>query len=141
MGRLTYLLDTNILSEPARKKPNASVIQHFSEKDGQYATAAIVWHELCYGCERLPGSKRKSQLQSYLATLEENGLLILPYDQAAAEWFAVQRAALKFQGKIPAYADGEIAAIAMVNQLTLVTRNISDFLGFEGLELANWFEG
>lgn len=140
MGGVTYLLDTNILSEPARKKPNDNVMQHFAEKDGQYATAAIVWHELCYGCECLPDSKRKSQLQSYLAMLEENGLIILPYDQAAAEWFAGQRAALKPQGNTPAYADGEIAAIAVVNQLTLVTRNICDFFDFQGLELANWFE-
>lgn len=140
MGRLTYLLDTNILSEPARKRPDACVMQHFAEKDGQYATAVIVWHELCYGCECLPNSKRKTQLQSYLATLEENGLIILPYDQAAAEWFAIQRATMKSKGNTPAYADGEIAAIAAVNQLTLVTRNTPDFADFEGLELANWFE-
>lgn len=140
MGRLTYLLDTNILSEPARKQPNASVMHHFAEKDGQYATAAIVWHELCYGCESLPDSKRKTQLQSYLATLEESGLIILPYDQAAAEWFATQRATMKSKGNTPAYADGEIAAIATINQLTLVTRNIQDFLDFQGLELENWFE-
>lgn len=140
MGRLSYLLDTNILSEPARKQPNASVMQHFAEKDGHYATAAIVWHELCYGCACLSDSKRKMQLQSYLATLEESGLIILPYDQAAAEWFAIQRAAMKSKGNTPAYADGEIAAIAAVNQLTLVTRNIQDFQDFQGLELTNWFE-
>lgn len=141
MGRLTYLLDTNILSEPARNQPNARVMHYFAEKDGQYATAAIVWHELCYGCACLPDSKRKQHLQSYLATLEDNNLIILPYDQAAAQWFAEQRATMKSQGLTPAYADGEIAAIAAVNQLTLVTRNIQDFLDFEGLELANWFEG
>jgi len=46
MGRIKYLLDTNILSEPARQKPDAKVMQCFSEFDGQYATAAVVWHEL-----------------------------------------------------------------------------------------------
>lgn len=140
MGRLKYLLDTNILSEPARLKPDSKVMQRFAENDGCYVTASIVWHELHYGCECLPDSKRKIQLQSYLSMLMENGLIILPYDQAAAEWFASRRAAMKAQGRIPTYADGEIAAIAAVNDLTLVTRNTQDFQDYQGLELANWFE-
>ena len=75
-----------------------------------------------------------------LSTLQDNGLIILPYDQAAAEWFASQRAILKQQGKTAAYADGEIAAIAAVNNLTLDTRNIDDFQGYDNLILDNWFE-
>ncbi len=140
MGRINYLLDTNILSEPARKKPSLNVMQRLTQFDGQYATAAIVWHELQYGCELLENSKRKTALQSYILTLENNGLLILPYDQVAAEWYAKQRARLKQQGKMAAYADGEIAAVAAVNNLTLVTRNIDDFFGFTSLELENWFK-
>jgi len=140
MGRLKYLLDTNILSEPVRQQPNDKVMQRFLEYDGQYVTAAIVWHELQYGCALLPDSKRKSQLQTYLLTLQNSGLIILPYDQVAAEWFATHRALLKKQGKMAAYADGEIAAIAAVNNLTLVTRNTDDFQGYNNLILDNWFE-
>jgi len=140
MGRINYLLDTNILSEPARKKPNINVMQRLAQYDGQYVTAAIVWHELQYGCELLTKSKRKTELQSYLLTLQDGGLIILPYDQVAAECYAKQRAVLKAQGKIPAYADGEIASIATVNNLTLVTRNTDDFSDFKNLELNNWFE-
>lgn len=140
MGRIKYLLDTNILSEPARKKPDNNVMQRFAQYDGQYVTAAIVWHELLYGRELLAKSKRKTELQSYLLTLQNSGLIILPYDHKAAEWYAKQRAVLKEQGKIPAYADGEIAAIAAVNNLTLVTRNTDDFSDFKKLELSNWFD-
>jgi len=140
MGRIKYLLDTNILSEPARQKPNDKVMQCFSEYDGQYVTAAIVWHELQYGCALLPDFKRKAQLQAYLSTLQDSGLIILPYEQAEAEWFAYQRAVLKEQGKTAAYADGEIAAIAAVNNLTLVTRNTDDFSAYNNLSLDNWFE-
>lgn len=140
MGRIVYLLDTNILSEPAKRNPDSKVMQRFEEHDGHFATSALVWHELNYGCASLPDSKRKSQLQSYLSTLANNGLLILPYDQLAAEWFAKQRAALNASGKTPAYVDGEIAAVAAVNNLTLVTRNIDDFRFFEGLVVENWFE-
>lgn len=140
MGRINYLLDTNIISEPARLKPNSKVLQNFAEHDGQYAVSSIVWHELNYGCQLLSDSRRKSQLEAYLSMLIENGLVILSYDQRAAEWFASQRAQLKKQGKTPAYADGEIAAIAVVNELTLVTRNTQDFSCYPNLNLANWFE-
>jgi len=43
-------------------------------------------------------------------------------------------------GKTAAYADGEIAAVAAVNDLVLVTRNIDDFRSYENLTLDNWFE-
>ena len=140
MGRIKYLLDTNILSEPARLKPNAKVMQQFAQYDGQFATAAIVWHELIYGCALLPNSTRKTQLQSYFSMLLDNGLVILAYEQKAAEWFAQQRAALKSQGKTAAYADGEIAAVSAVNNLILVTRNVDDFRCYANLMLDNWFE-
>ncbi|MBW6452180.1 MAG: type II toxin-antitoxin system VapC family toxin [Methyloprofundus sp.] len=140
MGRIIYLLDTNILSEPARKIPDMKVMQRFSESDGQYATAAVVWHELQYGCELLANSKRKTQLQSYLSTLQDNGLIIIPYEKKAAEWFALQRVSLKRHGKTVTYVDGEIASIAAVNNLTLVTRNMDDFVNYKNLKLDNWFE-
>ncbi len=140
MGRISYLLDSNILSEPARLMPDEKVLQQFADHDGNYATAAIVWHELVYGCELLATSKRKKQLQSYLAMLLANGLIILPFDQAAAEWFAKERARLQRQGLTCAYADGEIAAIAATQKLSLVTRNTQDFKNFRNLVLQNWFE-
>jgi len=42
-------------------------------------------------------------------------------------------------GQTPPYVDGQIAAIAAVNQLVLVTRNITDFENFQDLQLENWF--
>lgn len=140
MGRIIYLLDSNILSEPARLKPDDTVLNHFANHDGEYATAAIVWHELVYGCELLAASKRKKQLQSYLEMLLLNGLIVLPYDQAAADWYAIERARLQRQGLTCAYADGEIAAIAVTQKLTLVTRNTQYFESFQNLALLNWFE-
>ena len=140
MGRISYLLNSNSLSEPARLKPDDTVLNHFAHHDGEYATAAIVWHELVYGCELLAASKRKKQLQSYLDMLLLNGLIVLPYDQAAADWYAIERARLQRQGKTCAYADGEIAAIAVTQKLTLVTRNTQDFEIFQNLALQNWFE-
>jgi tRNA(fMet)-specific endonuclease VapC len=54
-------------------------------------------------------------------------------------WFVRERARLTSIGKTPAYADGQIAAIAQVNNLTLVTNNVSDYADFADLKLENWF--
>ena len=63
----------------------------------------------------------------------------MPYAQQAAEWFAQERARLTQMGRPPSYADGQIAAIAKVNDLILVTRNVSDYENFQNLKLENWF--
>jgi tRNA(fMet)-specific endonuclease VapC len=46
---------------------------------------------------------------------------------------------LTAQGRTPSYVDGQIAAIAKTNDLTLVTRNTSDFVHFADLRVENWF--
>jgi tRNA(fMet)-specific endonuclease VapC len=47
---------------------------------------------------------------------------------------------LRQAGRPPSYPDSQIAAIAAVNDLVLVTRNVDDFEGFTGLRLENWFD-
>ena len=96
-------------------------------------------HELSYGIQRLADGRRKERFRSYLQNLLSSGLPVLPYDRAAALWHGEQRARLEARGLRPAFADGQIAAIAATQGLVLVTRNISDFAAFEGLQLLNWF--
>ncbi len=141
MEQLVYLLDTNILSEATKKQPNQRVLDNLRKYNGQYATAVTVWHELNFGCERLlPDSKLRRRLESYLAMLLQQGLPILPFEQQAGEWLAVERARLMQKGIILGFADSEIAAIAATNDLILVTRNTRDFMNFSGLQLEDWFE-
>jgi tRNA(fMet)-specific endonuclease VapC len=64
---------------------------------------------------------------------------VLPYDQAAADWHASERARLERIGRVPPYQDGQIAAIAVTRRLTLVTRNVRDFLGFTDLRVESWW--
>lgn len=137
---IRYLLDTNILSESTRPTPNPKVMQHLQQKRHHVATATVVWHELVFGCERLPLSVRRSKLETYLRDLVLSGLVILPYTQAAAEWHASERARLTAIGQTPAFADGLIAATAHQHGLILVTRNVDDFSSFLGLQIENWFE-
>ena len=140
MGRLSYLLDSNILSEPSRLSPNLNVQSRLRAHRYEVCTAALVLHEMCYGLARMPGGKRKQELTHYLAQAVSQPLTILPYDREAALWHAEERARLVSQGRTPAFVDGQIAAIAIVNNLTLVTRNTHDFADFAGLTVENWFE-
>jgi tRNA(fMet)-specific endonuclease VapC len=63
------------------------------------------------------------------------------YNEDAAKWHACERARLQLIGKTPPFVDGQIAAIACVNNLILVTRNISDFNSFSDLQIQNWHCG
>jgi len=100
--------------------------------------AAPTWHELRFGCERLPKSRRREQIEDYLATVVAVAFPVLPYDEAAAAWHARERARLLARGRMPSFVDSQIAAIASVNDLVLVTANRSDFADFESLQLDDW---
>ena len=136
---LKYLLDTNILSEPSKYHPNPHVLDKLQQYNGQYCTAVTVWHELHYGVARMADSKHKKVLLSYLESLEQGGLMILPYEKMAGQWLAQVRGRLSRQGLAIPTMDGEIAAIAHTNQLTLVTRNVNDFAHYDELVVQNWF--
>ena len=136
---LRYLLDTNIISEPVRPVPNANVMAQLIEAKSTVAIASVVWHEILLGCYRMPDSKRRRAIEAYLEEEVKVKLPILPYTQEAAEWFAKERARLIAIGQTPSYADGQIAAIAKVNNLILVTRNVADYANFQDLPIENWF--
>jgi tRNA(fMet)-specific endonuclease VapC len=137
--RLTYLLDSNILSEPSRPHPNANVQLRLQIHRYVLCTAAPVLHEMRYGLARMPEGRRKQALTGYLEHVLKQPLTILPYDREAALWHALECARLADLDRTPPFVDGQIAAIAMVNNLTLVTRNTSDFADFTDLEVENWF--
>jgi tRNA(fMet)-specific endonuclease VapC len=135
---LKYLLDTNVVSEPIRPTPQHGVIRKLRSHEDEIAIASVVWHELRFGAERLPMSRRRDAIVRYLDEVVEATMPILDYDRTAAEWHAIERARLTGGGETPSFADGQIAAIARVNDLTLVTFNDADFRRFRGLRVVNW---
>ena len=135
---LKYLLDTNIVSEPLRPSPAPNILRRLHRHEGETAIASLVWHELQFGCERLPKSRRRTAIERYLEDVVLGSFPILDYDRSAAEWHARERARLEAAGKTPPFIDGQIAAIASVNDLVLVTANKADFRGFKGLQVQSW---
>jgi tRNA(fMet)-specific endonuclease VapC len=134
---LRYLLDTNVLSEPMRPAPDPRVMDRIEAARDAIATASPVWHEIEFGRLRLPAGKRRRAIETMIDALS-TALVILPYDASAAAWHARERARLSRLGSAPPFVDGQIAAIAAVNDLVLVTRNVRDFAGFVSLEVESW---
>lgn len=135
---LKFLLDTNIVSEPLRPQPLHGVVRKLTRHEDEIAISSVVWHELRFGAERLPPSRRRNAIVQYLDEVVAATMPILDYDRAAAEWHAKERARLAARGETPPFADGQIAAIAHVNDLILVTFNDADFRQFQGLRVASW---
>lgn len=138
--RLRYLLDTSIVSVPAQPNPDPALLAKLNEFSASCAIASLTWHELSFGCLRLPAGRRRKSLQNYLQEVVRKTLLILPYEEAAATWHAEERARLEAIGRPLPFVDGQIAAIAKVNSLILVTANEKDFRPFHGLNVENWLK-
>lgn len=135
---LKYLLDTNVVSEPMRPKPHHAVLRKLGLHEHEIAIAVVVWHELRFGVERLPPSRRREAIERYLDDVVQATMPILAYDRYAAQWHASERARLAARGETPPFADGQIAAIAHMNELTLVTFNDADFRRFDGIRVVSW---
>lgn len=135
---IKWLLDTNIISEAIKPIPDSNVINNLTLYSYQIAIAAPVWYELNYGLLRLPDGKRKDMVKKYLENVVST-LTILPYDDVAAKCHAELRSIAQAKGQIIPFVDGQIAAIAISHNLTLVTRNLQDYRMIEDLKISNWF--
>lgn len=135
---LHYLLDTSVVSAPVSKTPDPGILERLEQHGPECAIAAPVWHELTYGCGRLPKGKRRVALETYLQDVVRESFPILPYDEVAATWHGQERARLEALGRLAPYVDGQIAAVAQVNALVLVTANPKDFARFKELRVENW---
>ena len=130
---MRYLLDTNIISEPLKRRPSSSVLRRLTEQGHLCVLCAPVWHELARGVARKSNPDHRRYLEELRVSTR-----VLPYDQRAADWHAEERARLELAGKTPSFVDGMIAAVATSNGLILVTRNIKHFRMFRGLDVERW---
>lgn len=135
---LRFLLDTSVVSAPLSKKPPPHVIKRLEDHGHESAIAAPVWHELTYGCRRLPRGKRREAIDVYLHDVVKASFPILAYDEAAATWHGHERARLEGLGRSAPFTDALIASIAHINGLTLVTFNVKDFARFKDLSVTSW---
>ncbi len=134
-----YLLDTNTLSEVLKPQANSNVIEKWLKYDYEISTASIVVFEILNWAYGNKSVAKQTQIMDFI----ENTILklkIYDYDTNAAYWHSTEYFRLVSQGKTPTKLDGQIAAIAKVNGLILVTRNVKDFINYQDLKIENWFE-
>jgi len=138
VAQVVYLLDTNILSELVKTTPSQNVMRKLKQFENMIAVPSLVIHELYFGWLTMPEGKKKQSIGQFIVEVV-GCLTVFDYDASAARVHAEVRAELKKNGHTLPFVDGQIAAIAMVNGVTLVTRNTKDFQAISGIRLENWF--
>lgn len=141
---MSFLLDTNIISEGAKPRPDPGVMDWLASMDEEQMFLSIVsLAELRHGVERMDKGGRKEALDIWLTEqlaprFEER---LLPVDIDTADQWGRIVARSQAMGRPIGAMDAFIAAHAQQHDLTLVTRNISDFEA-TGIRLFNpWTEG
>jgi predicted nucleic acid-binding protein len=136
----SFLVDTNVLSELMRTDPAPQVSKWFANHhEHKVFLSSISQAEILTGIAVLPEGKRRNALADSAEFLLENDMAgrCLVFGVAAAKHYAIVRANRKRIGRPITTEDAQIAAIALAEDLTLVTRNTQDFEGIEGLAVLN----
>ena len=126
-----FLLDTNVISELLRPKPDPAVDAFARQLPiEKVATTSINEAEIRYGLARLPAGRRKRDLATRIDQFFEDVLAahVVPFDGAGARTYGEIRARCEARGHIIENEDTMIAAIAHVHAAVLVTRNIQHFI-------------
>ena len=127
---MSFLLDTNTVSEWVRPRPNSGLMSWMESADeDQIFISVISFAELRYGVDRMAQGSRSSRLEHWLRDelpiRFENR--ILPVDTHVAELWGRTVSRSEAAGRPISAMDAFLAATAETHQLTLVTRNVSDF--------------
>ena len=137
---MSYLVDTNVFSEPVKRKPDQNVVAWLRANESAIYVSTITIGEIRRGIERLPSGRRKTQLRAWLVALCEcmKGR-VLGFNTSTAHVWGQLKAKWDAAGLAVPSLDSQIAATAQRYQLTVVTRNTADFEG-TGIKLINPFE-
>jgi hypothetical protein len=126
------LLDTNVISELSKERPDAMVTAWFLKQPGdELATTTITFAEVLFGLELLPQGRRRQRLSELTEAIFETALQgrRLTFNDAAAHRYAVLFAGRQKAGVPMPQLDAQIAAIALAAGASLATRNVTDFQG------------
>src|SRR4051812_40313588 len=127
---MSFLLDTNVVSEWVKARPDSGVVAWLSDVDEDRLFLSVVTlGELRHGVERMPAGKRRKRLEEWLRDelpVRFEGR-VLPVDGTVADAWGKAVARSEAAGRPMSAMDAFVAATAEVHGLTLVTRNVSHF--------------
>lgn len=133
------VLDTNVISEIFRPRPDPQVAEWLESLEGDVAITATTLGELLAGIRRLPDGRRKTALRTgidaALQPYRESGA-VLAFDEEAAEHYAEVLLLRERAGRPISTPDAQIAAICRAHRALCATRNVKDFAD-TGIELVD----
>jgi predicted nucleic acid-binding protein len=135
------ILDTNVVSEPKRARPDANVVAWFGRQaaDQLYLTSTIV-AELAFGIELMPRGRRRGSFEVWLSERVVGAFRgrILPFDEADALLYGRLMAEARRERRPARGGDAQIAATALRHGLAIATRNTDDFAAFAAPLINPW---
>lgn len=125
---MSYLVDTNVYSEPVKPKPDMKVVAWLRDHESELYVSTITIGEIRRGIERLPDGTRKTKLRAWLQSICDcmKGR-VLSFNTSTAHVWGQLKAKWDKEGISVPSLDSQIAATAQRHSLTVVTRNVSDF--------------
>ncbi len=136
-----FLLDTNVLSELIKPKPESKVLRWIEETDESILFLSVLTlGEIRNGIARLGSGSRRGRLESWLQVDLRTRFQgkVLPIDEAIADRWGAISADAAAKGRPVPVIDGLLAATALHHNLTLVTRDSSDVAGTGVLTVNPW---
>ena len=127
-----FMLDADTVSYAihGQGQVGTRLLQH---QPSELCMSSITWAELRFGAEAKRSSKLRRAIQSFA-----KDVTVVPFDQAAADRFAVVAAALARKGQPIGSFDTLLAAHALSLGLTVVTNNTKHFRRVPRLKVENW---
>lgn len=131
------LLDTNVVSEVMRLRPQRVVVEWLKHNEAELALSTVVIAEISSGIECIRPAERPPRLAIHLTAIRQQYAERLhPFDEDAALIYGVIIGEATRAGRKLSMSDGMIAATALRHNATLATRNVKDF-AFLGLKVVN----
>jgi predicted nucleic acid-binding protein len=130
-------LDTNVISETMRLRPNPAVVDWLIRHDAELALSSVVIAEIAFGINKLPPDQRAHRLAAGLDAWRQRfaGRVFAFTEECALTYGTLMGAAAR-RGRSMSAQDGMVAAIAITHGSKLATRNTANFDG-TSVELVN----
>ena len=131
---MTFLLDTNVVSETIKPKPQKTVLDWLeAQTPTDLFLAAQTMGELVRGARKVKEKARRERFERWIEQdlAQQFDGRVLPFDGATAALWGRLMGDGERMGRTPTAADAQIAAIAIQHELILVTRNEKDFRYFD----------
>jgi predicted nucleic acid-binding protein len=134
---MTYLVDANVLSEPTKLNPNSKVVDWLVAHEREFVINSIILGEIYVGVLGMRSGRKRAQLDRWFERVAQT-IVCLSWDAGISFRWAEMVVELKRKGRVMPLLDSLIAATALKNNLTVVTRNTEDFAQ-SGVKLFNPF--